>query len=228
LARVVAASRIPVISAVGHETDFTIIDFVADLRAPTPSAAAELVIRSRQEVADQAEGLRQRLVRAVRYRLLMGRQALTELAQHGAFGRMVDLINRRQQRLDELKNRLDRAERQILEQHRRRLESAAAAVRHYDVRRMLAGIHQELDSRVAALAATARTRLLRQRGILNQLTGQLEALSPIAILDRGYALVFDSSGVLLKDAAQVRAGEEISARLAKGTVTATVSRRKQI
>ncbi len=117
LARVVAASEIPVISAVGHETDFTIIDFVADLRAPTPSAAAELVIRSRQEVEDQAEGLRQRLVRAVRYRLLMGRQALTELAQHGAFGRMVDLINRRQQKLDDLKNRLDRAEHQILEQH---------------------------------------------------------------------------------------------------------------
>src|ERR1700690_3043452 len=79
LARAVVASRIPVISAIGHETDFTIIDFVADLRAPTPSAAAELVIRSRQGVEDQAEGLRQRLVRAVRYRLLMGRQALTEL-----------------------------------------------------------------------------------------------------------------------------------------------------
>src|SRR5258707_14432073 len=113
LARVVAASGIPVISAVGHETDFTIIDFVADLRAPTPSAAAELVIRSRQDVEDQSEGLRQRLVRAVRYRLLMGRQALTEVAQHGAFARMVDVINRRQQRLDELKNRLDRSEGQI-------------------------------------------------------------------------------------------------------------------
>jgi len=227
LARVVAASGIPVISAVGHETDFTIIDFVADLRAPTPSAAAELVIRSRQDVEDQAEGLRQRLVRAVRYRLLMGRQALTEVAQHGAFARMVDLINRRQQRLDELKNRLDRSERQILEQHRRRLETAAAAVRHYDVRRMLAGIHQELDSRLAALAAAARTLLLRQRGLFNQLTGQLEALSPLAILDRGYALVFDSAGVLLKDADRVKAGDEISARLAKGTLTATVGRRKQ-
>ena len=227
LARVVAASQIPVISAVGHETDFTIIDFVADLRAPTPSAAAELVIRSRQEVEDQAEGLRQRLVRAVRYRLLMGRQALTELAQHGAFGRMVDLINRRQQKLDDLKNWLDRAEHHILEQHRRRLETAAAAVRHYDVRRMLAGIHQQLDSGVAALGAAARTWLLRQRGTLNQLSGQLEALSPLAILDRGYALVFDPSGALLKDARQVKAGDEISARLAKGSLSATVNRQKK-
>src|SRR5438093_3124359 len=97
LARSIAASQIPIISAVGHETDFTIIDFVADLRAPTPSAAAELVIRSRQEVEDLAEGLRQRLARAMRYRILMGRQALTELAQHGAFGRITDAINRRQQ-----------------------------------------------------------------------------------------------------------------------------------
>jgi exodeoxyribonuclease VII large subunit len=227
LARVVAASEIPVISAVGHETDFTIIDFVADLRAPTPSAAAELVIRSRQEVEDQAEALRQRLVRSMRYRLLMGRQALTELAQHGAFGRMVDVINRRQQKLDDLKNRLERAERQILEQQRRRLELAGAAVRHYDVRRMLAGIHKELDARVAALAATARTLLLRRRSMVSQLSGQLEALSPLAILDRGYALVFDSSGTLLKDAAAVHAGNEISARLAKGTVHATVNRRPE-
>ena len=222
LARVVAASVIPVISAVGHETDFTIIDFVADLRAPTPSAAAELVIRSRQEVEDQAEGLRQRLARAMRYRLLMGRQALTELAQHGAFARMVDVINRRQQKLDDLKNRMEKAAHQILEQHRRRVEAAAAAVRHYDVRRMLAGVRRELDSGIAALAATARTLLLQRAGRLNQLTGQLEALSPLAILDRGYALVFDASGLLLKDADGVKAGDEISARLAKGSITATV------
>jgi len=92
---------------------------------------------------------------------------------------------------------------------------------------MLAGIRQELVSRVAALAATARTLLLRQRSKLNQLVGQLEALSPLAILDRGYALVFDSTGLLLKDAARVKAGDEISARLAKGTVTAIVGLRKQ-
>ena len=227
LARIVAASEIPVISAVGHETDFTIIDFVADLRAPTPSAAAEMVIRSRQEVEEQAEGLRQRLLRAVRYRLLMGRQALTELAQHGAFARMVDVINRRQQKLDELKNRLERGERQILETDRRRVEAAAAAIRHYDVRRMLSSVHKELDARVAGMLAATRTILLRRRGELNQHTGQLEALSPLAILDRGYALVFDSSGALLKDANQVKAGDEISARLAKGSLTATVKRGKQ-
>src|SRR5207244_686297 len=88
LARAVAASEIPVISAIGHETDFTIIDFVADLRAPTPSAAAELVIRSRQDVEEQAEGLRQRLARAMRYRFMIGSKALTGLATHGEFAHM--------------------------------------------------------------------------------------------------------------------------------------------
>ena len=142
LARTIADSHIPIIAAVGHETDFTILDFVADLRAPTPSAAAELVIRSRQEIEEQADALHQRLARAMRYRLLMGRQALTELAQHGAFGRMMDAIHQRQQKLDDLLHRLERAERQKLEQHRRRWEMAAAAVRHYDVHRRLAGIRR--------------------------------------------------------------------------------------
>ena len=120
LARAVADSKIPVISAIGHETDFTIVDFVADLRAPTPSAAAELVIRSRQEIEAQTEDLYRRLERAVRYRLLMARQELTEHAQHGAFARMMDGIHRRQQKLDEQRFRLEKAERQLLERCHRR------------------------------------------------------------------------------------------------------------
>jgi exodeoxyribonuclease VII large subunit len=100
LARAVAASEIPVISAVGHETDFTIVDFVADLRAPTPSAAAELVIRSRQGVENQAEAVEERLVRAMERLLLEARHTLTQRAQHGAFARMMDVIRQRQQKLD--------------------------------------------------------------------------------------------------------------------------------
>src|SRR5438874_693192 len=224
LARAVASSEIPIISAVGHETDFTIIDFVADRRAETPSAAAELVIRSRQEVEEQAEGLQQRLVRAIRYRLLMGRQVLTELAQHGAFARMMDAINQRQQKLDDLQYRVDRAERQILERSRRRLESASAAVRHYDLRRILASIRKELEAQAGTMVAAMRTSLLRSQSRLDHLASQLQALSPVAILERGYALVFDSRGNLLKNAAQVKVGDEISARLAKGSVTATVKK----
>jgi exodeoxyribonuclease VII large subunit len=222
LARAIASSQIPVISAIGHETDFTIIDFVADLRAPTPSAAAELVIRSRQDIEEHSAELHLRLARAMRYRLLMGRQALTELAQHGAFARMMDVINQRQQKLDDLTYRLEKSERRLLEQYRRRWESVAGAVRHYDVRRVLAGVRKELDSHLAAMIAATRNQLLQQRAYLDRITRQIEALSPLAILDRGYALVFDSSGKLLKDSTAVPPGDEISARLSRGSLTAIV------
>jgi exodeoxyribonuclease VII large subunit len=226
LARTAAASEIPLISAVGHETDFTILDFVADLRAPTPSAAAELVIRSRQEIEEQLGILHHRLEKGMRYHLLIARQNLTEMAQHGAFARMMDLIRRRQQRLDEACNRLLHAERDRLEAQRRRYEKLSAAVRHYDVRRILNGVRKDLEAKSSALAGVARTFLFQRRARLAQATGQLEALSPLAILDRGYALVFDASGELLKDAGQVAPGEEITARVAHGSLTATVKGRQ--
>jgi exodeoxyribonuclease VII large subunit len=227
LARAVAASEIPVISAVGHETDFTIVDFVADLRAPTPSAAAELVIRSRQDVENQAEAVEERLVRAMERLLLEARHGLTERAQHGAFARMVDLIRQRQQKLDDLTYRLERSERQALEQRRRKWETVAAAVRHYDVRRVLAGIRGELAAGTAALAAAMRNQLLQNKVRVERMGRVLETLSPLAILERGYALVFDSSGNLIKDAEQVKVGEEISARMARGEIRATVKKARR-
>lgn len=226
LARMVAASEIPVISAVGHETDFTITDFVSDLRAPTPSAAAELVIRSRQEVEDQASTLHDRLGRAMHYRLLMGRQALTELAQHGAFARMMELIRQDQQRVDDLAHRLELSERQLLEQKLRRWESISAAIRHYDLRLVLAGMRRELESKTTALAAVTRNVLLQHRVRTERLDTALQSLSPLAILDRGYALVFDSQGKLLKDVNSVSSGDEISARLAHGRLQATVTKKQ--
>jgi len=224
LARTVAASEIPVISAVGHETDFTIVDFVSDLRAPTPSAAAELVIRSRQGVEDQAAALQQRLERALRYRLLMGRQALTELAQHGAFGGIMGAIRQRQQKLDDLTYRMERGQRRLLDQMRRRWETVAAAVRHFDLASILASMRVGLGAREAALAGVMRNVLLLQRTRVERLTTGLESLSPLAVLERGYALVFDAAGKLLKDANGTEVGQEISARLARGEIVARVTR----
>ncbi|HYK50780.1 MAG TPA: exodeoxyribonuclease VII large subunit, partial [Terriglobales bacterium] len=223
LARAVAASKLPVISAIGHETDFTIVDFVADLRAPTPSAAAELVIRSRQEIEAQAEDLYHRLDRAVRYRLLMARQELSVRTQQGAFARMMDGINRRQQRLDEVGYRLERAQGQLLERSYRRWEIASSAVRHYDARQRLAAIRQRIEAQTATLAAAAHARLLAGRAILDRRIAALEALSPVAILNRGYARVFDANGELVKDAGRLQSGDDISARLARGRLRARVN-----
>jgi exodeoxyribonuclease VII large subunit len=225
LARTIAASAIPVISAVGHETDFTITDFVADLRAPTPSAAAELVIRSRQEIEEQSSALHDRLTRAMRYRLLMGRQTLTELAQHGAFGRIMEVIRQRQQKLDDLTHRMELAERNLLQLLHRRWETISAAVRHYDLRLVLSGMRKELDSKTTALAAVTRNVLLQHRVRTERLDTALQSLSPLAILDRGYALVFDSEGELLKDSGRIKVGDEISARLAKGEIKAQVTKK---
>jgi exodeoxyribonuclease VII large subunit len=224
LARTLAASELPVVSAVGHETDFTIADFVADLRAPTPSAAAELVVESKQQLEDEVAMLAQRLGRAARYRLLMARQVLTELAQHGAFARMEDALGRRQQRLDDLGYRLTTALRALLEAQGRRLDVAATRVRSFDLRRQLAGMRRELAARAASLGAAGQRILLQRRGRLEQVAARLGELSPLKILDRGYALVLDPSGRLVKDAAQVHAGDEITARLARGSLTATVKK----
>jgi exodeoxyribonuclease VII large subunit len=222
LARVIAGSVIPTISAIGHETDFTIVDFVADLRAPTPSAAAELVIRSRQEIEEQAEALRLRLTRAMRYRLLIAKQTLTEAAQHGAFARMMEGINQRQQRLDDLRYRLEKSQRKLIEKYRRRWEQVSAAVRHYDARRVLAGMRRDLASHATAITSAMHTLLLRRRSRLEQIEHQLKALSPVAILERGYALIFDASGKLVTSAAKVQVGDEVSARLARGSLVAKV------
>jgi exodeoxyribonuclease VII large subunit len=223
LARAVAEAKIPVISAIGHETDFTIVDFVADLRAPTPSAAAELVIRSRQEIEAQTEELNRRLERAVRYRLLIARQELTELAQHGAFASLMDGIHRGQQKLDERRFRLEKAQVHLLELSRRRLEIVSAAVRHYDARRRLAAMRRQLEVEMASLATATRARLLAGRAALDRRTASLEALSPVAILNRGYALVFDGNGQLVSDAARLVSGDEISVRLARGRIRARVT-----
>ena len=222
LARVIAASEIPVISAVGHETDFTIADFVADLRAPTPSAAAELVIESKRQLEESVESLRRRLGRAARYQLQKTKLRLTELAQHGAFARMREAIRRREQRVDDLVYRMAQAERRMIQTQMRRLDVAATRLRHLDLRLRLTYFHKQLDTQTAAMQSAMRTVLTQKRGRVEHLTAQLQALSPNNILERGYALVFDSEGRLVKDAARVKAGDEITAQLAKGKIGAVV------
>jgi exodeoxyribonuclease VII large subunit len=222
LARVIAGSVLPVISAVGHETDFTICDFVADLRAPTPSAAAELVIESKHKLAEHVAHLHRRLERATRYNLLMARNRLIELAQHGAFSRIQDLLGRRAQRLDELVFRLAGGFGESLREYRRRLEIASARVRHFDFHRSLAVTRTKLQAGTDTLHRAMQARLAHHRARLEQLSVQLDALSPVKILDRGYALVFDAQGNLVKDATQLSPGDLISARVSRGSLSAEV------
>src|SRR5271165_4927542 len=114
LARVVASSTIPVISAIGHEIDFTICDFVADLRAPTPSAAAELVVHSKRELSERLLGFHKRMTQSINYKLLRANNELSQLAQHAVFVRMRDAVARRQQRVDDLVLRMAQSSSRVL------------------------------------------------------------------------------------------------------------------
>ncbi len=217
-----AASKLPVISAVGHETDFTICDFVADLRAPTPSAAAEIVVRSHHEIEEEVAGLASRLRRAMQYKLLYERQQLTALARHRVFARMEDAIARRQQRVDELRYRLESLVRARLGQSERRLELALAHLHRRELGQQLQLQHGRLAAHTVELTTAMRSTLLWRRTRLEQAAGKLEALSPLAILGRGYSLIFDARGRLVKDTAQLATGDLLRARLAKGEVAARV------
>src|SRR5438270_212306 len=156
LARTIFASALPTISAVGHETDFTIADFVADLRAPTPSAAAEMVIQPQRELEENVSNLRQRLARAARYQIMMARRALSELAQHASLARMGDMIARRGQRLDDLRYRLARQYGAQVERYRRRLDVGESRLRHFDLRRVLAGMRSGIEAQSSALNMAMR------------------------------------------------------------------------
>jgi exodeoxyribonuclease VII large subunit len=222
LARTIAASEIPTISAVGHETDFTIADFVADLRAPTPSAAAELVIESKAQIEDKVLGLDRRLKRALEYRLMQARRHYLELAQNRAFARFSELLNRRQQRVDDLVHRMRHAVGDELRAYRSRVDVATTRVRAHDVRFLLHGMRKQVESASGRLSLVARQRLQAAKSDLIQYEARLQALSPLNILERGYAIVFDANGKPVKDPAEVNSGEQITARVAKGTIRSTV------
>jgi exodeoxyribonuclease VII large subunit len=244
LARTIAASEIPVISAVGHETDFTICDFVADRRAPTPSAAAEIVIQSKGELSDKLMALHKRMTHAINYKLLRSNNALSMLAQHAAFARMADSIARRQQRVDDLVFRLAQGQSRILKKQTRRIDDLEASLRRHDLRvrtgemrrqlesrtsqlsatmaRLLTARQTELDRLGASLVSSGQTVFLRRRSRWERVNSNLEALSPKAILARGYALVFDEKGQLVKEPSRLQAGDRVRTQLGSGEFTSRV------
>ena len=177
VARAIRKSVIPVISAVGHETDFTIADFVADFRAATPSAAAEIVAAREDQICSALDNLGRQLVRLTRYQVVNLRARVQEQALSHAF--------------DEVKSRLTSA--------RRRYEAASSAC-----------------------GAAVDEKLQNGRERLGVAAASLDALSPLGVLQRGYAIAQDASGKLVRDASAVNAGDAVSVRLAKGKLNTRV------
>ena len=177
LARAVFASGIPVISAVGHETDFTICDFVADLRAPTPSAAAELAVPDKEEV------------------LLL---------------------------VESLTGRLKQAEDNLLNYNRQRLDAAVSARVFRDPSGIYTAQRAQLDAIVRRFAAAGNNRILTEKEKLASLSGQLQALSPLKVISRGYAMLTDAEGQVVSSVSDITGGDELTAKLFDGTINLKV------
>jgi exodeoxyribonuclease VII large subunit len=221
VARAIAACSVPVVSAVGHETDVTIADFVADLRAPTPSAAAELVVRTREELLERLNTCRSQAVQAMRYRLAMLERRWRNQGVDRALGVLHRRVGRGLQRVDEQEYRLREAMRLALEARSRGRRGLHERLRRFDVGPRLAAAARRLEAADARAAQAIRLRLARRRSRLEQLAAQLSQLSPLRILERGYAIVSNQSGIL-KDATAAPAGSRIHVRLAQGELDASV------
>jgi exodeoxyribonuclease VII large subunit len=226
LARTIAASALPVVSAIGHEIDTTIADFAADLRAPTPSAAAELITAAQHRIEDRVLALEARVRRAGQYHLMHARQRLSRLSAEQVLARLSDSISLRAQRVDELRFRLGAASERRLNGRRQRLAALEARLRRHDPTVRLAQAHRRLELAGERLNRVGRDFTSLRRTQLERATTRLEGLSPLAILNRGYAIVYagePGTETLLRDAAQAIPGERIRARLARGSITARVA-----
>ena len=224
VARAIAASSVPVISAVGHETDYTIADFVADLRAPTPSAAAELVICTQEQVIEQIGLAEHKLLQSMRYRLAMSARRLHQQGVERASAVLHRNIGRLQQRVDELEFRLRERISGRASARRKRLEELTARLRSLDLRLRFAAMHRRLETADVAALQLMRLRVTRAHRSLDPLVAHLTQLSPLKILDRGYAIVTNDAGNIVKDPDEAPVGSEIQVRLAKGKIAAEVTR----
>ena len=222
VARAISAATLPVVSAVGHETDFTIADFVADLRAPTPSAAAELVTDAQYRVEEYLETLAARLERGARYQRMRTQERLARLNAAAVFARMQHGLALRQQRVDELRFRLESCWDKLCAAANQRMHLLRARVMQQDIRRQLTANQERLRVLRMTLVQSTTLPIERRRTRWSRASDRLLALSPLAVLDRGYALVYDDGGRLVKDAGLLHPGDDLQIRLAHGRARASV------
>ena len=225
LARVIAACQVPIISGVGHETDFTIADFVADLRAPTPSAAAELVVRRKDEFFGHIGRICERLDAAIHHRLRRMETRLHMLEARPGYAGFQGRIAVRGRHVSELASGLRQRISQGFARRARRHELLRRSLDQFDPRHRLAAVRTRLVSRDGQLAAAARRRLSRAQTRFGALAARIEGLSPLAVLGRGYSVTWDASRTrIIRDASTLNAGDDVSVTLEHGAFEATVTR----
>ena len=222
VARAIVACTIPIITGIGHETDFTIADFAADIRASTPSAAAEMVVRTRQEFDGYLCDLGEKIGQLLRYRVLQSRRKLADLDLHRAARRLEDVLRRRRQHTDDLAAQLGGALRGQLQALERRFEITVSRLAAVDFRARLRAAAVRLDRRTTELSVRA-SRVLGAKGqLLEKLFVQLQERSPLRLLERGYAICYDAAGNVVQASDQVEIGDRIRVQLARGRLGAEV------
>ncbi len=225
LARAIHRSRVPVVSAIGHEIDFTIADFVADLRAATPSAAAEIASPDRQEVLQRLYGLERRLVLQIRQRLAQDARRLADLQRRLLLCHPGSRLLQQQQRLDELEQRLGHALHNRLQRARERLATLDARLLSHTPAHRLQQLHQQCRDLERRLPRLMEQRLQQLRQQMTTAAGRLHTLSPLATLERGYSITrLLPEGRVLHDAAQVTPGDRVETLLARGTLLCRVEK----
>jgi len=224
VARSIYASQIPVISAVGHEIDFTIADLVADLRAPTPSAAAEMVVKNKVELMERLDSLDNRLRTAVRNKLQLTSSRLAETLR--GFQDPRQQINERQQRVDDLQHTLILTFQHQLKHYQNQVAYLNRSLIVKNPLEPLQQLLRQINELYRRLAQGHRFHFKTKRSQLEKIFGKLDALSPLAILRRGYALCHKVADLtLIKDADQVQVNEKVIVRLNKGNLTCIVEKK---
>jgi exodeoxyribonuclease VII large subunit len=227
VARAIAGSKIPVISAVGHEVDVTIADFVADVRAPTPSAAAELVVREKHAVIENLVDLRGRLERAMRRRFAREAERAASLAGRRVLTDPARPLREFERRVDEALRRLQHAARATLRRVGHRVEIDTAGLRAASPFTRLATGRQRLVHVEERLHAGMTRTLVHSQHRLGTLVGRLDSLSPLAVLGRGYSLTRTRAGEVVRDATRVGAGDTVEVLLSRGSLECRVERTKE-
>nr|WP_304441023.1 exodeoxyribonuclease VII large subunit [Photobacterium sp. J15] len=224
VARTIAASQIPIVSAVGHEVDVTIADFVADVRAPTPSAAAELISRDMTHQTQKINQKTQQLRHAIRH-YISGQQARIVNLQHRLDRQHPQVrLNQQQQLLDELSSRMERAMRQLISGHQQHISHAEYKLALHSPAHMLKQQSNRLEQTRHRLLDAMDRRLLNANHKLAMAAEKLETVSPLATLGRGYSITRDAKGKVIRKTEQVQAGDTLHTTVADGEIRSVVQK----
>jgi exodeoxyribonuclease VII large subunit len=228
VARSISQSKIPIISAVGHEVDFTIADFVADLRAPTPSAAAELVSGARDDLRLTVQSLGARLLQAMRRSIEGRRLELERLARNRSFNVTPNMIRDFQQRFDEATLRLKLAAASHVSNIRHREQMLYTRLVRIDLLRIIERWRERVAYNHQVMISSIKSFLQQARSRVQGVVGRIDALSPLAILQRGYAICRDAAGGIVKEAGRLTVGERVEVILARGGLDCRVENIKPV